>query len=176
MRGRIITRDIMNQVYEKDGWLYWNVRKSKIQKDSLAGCLCKSTGYYVVTINGKSYKNHRILYQIYNNVILEPDDIIDHIDMDKTNNSKENLRIVNDSQNNMNRITQKNNLSTGHKNISILRQTKYNCNEYYLLTIRSNDKKYYRRYFRTDKYTLQEVIEIRNKKLLELHGEFVNFG
>lgn len=62
-------------------------------------------GYYTVTLsnNGdvKKYLLHRL---IYNNFLgkLEPEDIIDHIDNDRLNNSLENLRIVTASENSIN--------------------------------------------------------------------------
>lgn len=62
-------------------------------------------GYYTVTLsnNGdvKKYLLHRL---IYNNFLgkLEPEDIIDHIDNDRLNNSLENLRIATRSENSIN--------------------------------------------------------------------------
>ncbi len=42
---------------------------------------------------------------------------VDHIDMNRLNNQKENLRIVNNSQNGMNKLVQ-NNSTSGYKGVS----------------------------------------------------------
>ena len=171
MKARIITKEIMDKVYEKNSLLYWKETVAGCaKKDCVVGNLCKSHGYYVVEINGKSYLQHRILCQIYHNIILEPNDVIDHIDRDKTNNKKENLRKVPQCENCMNRKVNKNNKSTGIKNISI----KKNANSFRLKIVAK--KVMYVEYFNINEYTLQEVIEIRNKKLLELHGKNASFG
>src|SRR5574343_84453 len=172
MRTKIITKEIMDYFYEKDGWLYWkNSINNHNNKDCLAGFI-ENNGYRRVTINGVRYQVHRILYQIYNNIILEPNDQIDHINLDKTDNSKENLRLSNNSENNCNKKVQKNNNSTGIKNIGF-RETKYN--NYYVIFIRKN-KKLFQKLYRTDKFTLEDVIKIRDIELERLHGEFMNKG
>lgn len=173
MSSRIYTQETMNQVYEKESWLYWNIDKNyNALKNSLAGCLDKSSGYYKVIINRKSYYNHRILYQIYHNVILKPNEEIDHINGIKTDNRKENLRISTRSENCCNRLAGKNNKSTGHKNI--FKITNKSGSAYYYVKIIKNRKIAYTELFPIDEYTLEEVTEIRDKKLLEIHGEFSN--
>ena len=64
------------------------------------------SGYIDIRLNGKTYRYHRILAKHF---IPNPDDLpeIDHIDRDKTNNSLENLRWVNRSQNLKNRNVEK---------------------------------------------------------------------
>lgn len=170
-----IDNDITDYVYEKDSWLYWKKLCSYACKQkigSLAGCLNKSTGYYVVMINGKTYMNHRILYQLYHNIILGPDDVIDHVNRIRTDNRKENLVKKTNQENCCNRNTNKNNTS-GLKNIRILHRDGYD--DYYI-RIKVNYKVAFSKCYRTDRFTEQEVIEIRNKKLLELHGDSASFG
>lgn len=70
----------------------------------------------------------------------------------------------------MNRKVNKNNKSTGFKNIAI----KKNSNSFRLKI--TAKKVTYVEYFNINEYTLQEVVEIRNKKLLELHGDFACYG
>jgi hypothetical protein len=82
--------------------LRWSLKTcKKIIKDSPAGCL-NTNGYFQTMINGKLYKNHRIIFSIYHNTNLTADQIIDHIDRDKQNNHPNNLRIVTSIENNRN--------------------------------------------------------------------------
>jgi len=79
---------------------------------------CKSTKGYIYTCINKSnlhlfanygYKLrqkvrlHRILFELHNNRKLEPGEVIDHMDMCKTNNKIVNLRAITNSENCKNR-------------------------------------------------------------------------
>ena len=66
----------------------------------------KRTGYVHVWLNGNTYYYHRILAKHF---IPNPDDLpeVDHVDRDKANNSLDNLRWVNRSENNSNRTVKK---------------------------------------------------------------------
>ena len=89
---------------------------------------------------------------------------IDHKDINRLNNNIENLRACSHAENSRNMKIRKNNTS-GYKNI---RKTKFNT---YIVSIRKTGKEY----SKTLK-TLEEAIEWRNIKLVELHGEFSNLG
>jgi hypothetical protein len=52
----------------------------------------------------KGYLLHRLVYCTYNNLPLNSNIIIDHIDQNKTNNNLSNLRILSKSENSKNRI------------------------------------------------------------------------
>lgn len=169
--AKIITREIMCRVFEKDSWLYWCTKNSKRIRNSSAGWLDKS-GYYIIRIFGKNYFNHRILYQIYHNVILTETDVIDHIDTNKTNNRKENLRLSTVSENGMNRKVQKNNKSSGIKNIYILHRVGY---DEYSIKIIKNKKIVFSKLFPITT-PIEEVIRIRDEQLKLHHGEFMNKG
>ena len=64
--------------------------------------LNKTLGYVIVSLNGEQYYYHRILAKHF---IPNPENLqeVDHIDRDKTNNSLDNLRWVNRTENNSNR-------------------------------------------------------------------------
>ena len=64
--------------------------------------LQKASGYVLVSLNGNTYKYHRILAKHF---IPNPDELpeVDHVDRNKANNTLENLRWVTRSQNLSNR-------------------------------------------------------------------------
>lgn len=61
-------------------------------KDSIAGSVTKS-GHYEVSINGKSYYCHRIIWELFGNNLVTGM-VIDHIDGDGLNNTIENIRLI----------------------------------------------------------------------------------
>ena len=73
-------------------------RDERILKPSLD----KRTGYVRVTLNGKTYRYHRVLAKHF---IPNPENLqeVDHADRNKANNALENLRWVNRSENLSNR-------------------------------------------------------------------------
>jgi len=126
-------------------------------------------GYYSIKLcknsKIKTFLLHRLVYEAYNGVI--PDKMcIDHIDNNPKNNNIENLRLATISQNAMNKKVNKNNLSTGYKNI---RKTK--CNTYEV-SISKNNKIVYNKNFKT----LEEAILNRDVNLILHHAEFHNLG
>ena len=115
-------------------------------------------GYKIVCIKG-SKKLHRLLAI---NFIPNPDNlpIIDHIDRVKTNNALENLRWVNNSTNCKNRNTPPN-CKTGYKNIS------HSSNKVsWIIQIYNGDGRV-NLCFAKSKYTLEQIVTIRNKKYIE---------
>lgn len=170
----ISLEDCLTHFYYDDfGHLYWKIDISNRRKNTLAGNLHK-LGYYKVDVNYKSYKSHRILYQMYHNVTLKEDEYIDHIDGNKQNNKKENLRVCTRSENHYNRKVQNNNLSTGIKNISI--KSSGHKAKYYEIRIKKDKKLVFDEWYRCDVFTLDDVIKIRNEQLKLHHGEFHNLG
>ena len=79
-----------------------NYKVKTTTKGDVAGCLHLTRGYAEVKLLGKSYKNHRIIYELLVSKIPDEYDI-DHKDRDRRNNSPDNLRLVKDKQNAQNR-------------------------------------------------------------------------
>ena len=77
------------------GMFKWKVLPKKSTRNKIgcyAGCLNINDGYVVIVINGKTYRAHRLAwFYFYGNW---PKRQVDHIDMDKQNNSIKNLRDV----------------------------------------------------------------------------------
>lgn len=165
----MITLTEINQYfYEKDSELYWKVQtSSRSLKDNIAGSITK-VGYRQVSFNHKSILVHRILYQIYNNLeILTKNYFIDHVDGNRSNNSKDNLRLATNAQNQHNAKKCSRNTS-GIKGISIV-NTK--CYTYYVCSIQFNRKTKTKSFTYTPEglELAKAWLEITRK---ELHGEF----
>ena len=93
--------------------------------------ICKGTGYYQVSLNKRTYPYHRILA---NHFIPNPNGMseVDHINKNKTDNSLENLRWVDRSENLKNRakyVKQKSEF-LDHAPDDIIRITEFNDVEY----------------------------------------------
>ena len=81
------------------------------------GCVEK-TGYLVITINGKQYYQHRIVWLLVSG--SWPVNQIDHIDGNRKNNSIANLRQATPSQNQENRKCQN---KTGYSGVTFHKKT-----------------------------------------------------
>ena len=82
--------------------LKWKVNPGSgwVKAGDSAGRLT-STGYYQTGIKGSYYQNSRIIWKMING--KDPDQVIDHIDNNKTNNNISNLRDVTQRENLLNR-------------------------------------------------------------------------
>jgi hypothetical protein len=74
-------------------------------------------GYYIVSIDGVTWREHRIIWEWVHGQALAEDYEIDHIDGDRGNNRIENLRKVSRRENQWNAQTRKDNTS-GYKGVS----------------------------------------------------------
>lgn len=77
-----------------------------------------SIGYKVIKIGGKKYKASRVAWKMMTG--RDPQNLIDHRNLDRANNRWENLYDTTYSQNGMNRKINSNN-SSGHKGVSRVR-------------------------------------------------------
>lgn len=84
----------------ENGKLFWIVsRKGRNMKNQVGSLL--NNGYLNFGFNYKSFLVHRAVWEMFNGKI--PDGMeIDHIDMDKTNNKIENLRLATRQENSRN--------------------------------------------------------------------------
>lgn len=90
---------MLGKVYYKDGGLYWS-KDSRIDRvDRRVGSL-STEGYRVFSYEGKQFKEHRVIFEMFNGYCP---DIIDHINGVKDDNHPENLREANPNQNQYNR-------------------------------------------------------------------------
>jgi hypothetical protein len=74
-----------------------------------AGCINNADNYWVVIINGRKYRNHRIIYMLTHKKVIAGE--LDHIDQNRQNNHPNNLRDVSRSSNAQNQKLYKHNTS-----------------------------------------------------------------
>ena len=150
--------------------LSWrNSNGYKIKAGSNAGCLNKK-GYWVVglKINGKNklLSVHRIIYFMHTKANVDGR-IIDHIDLNKSNNNINNLRLANLNENKWNQ-----------KKSTIKTTSKYKgvhwCNrdKKWIATICCNGKRGALGYYETE----EQAAHAYNKEALKLHGEFAKLN
>jgi hypothetical protein len=165
-----ITQEYLHSLfYYEDGMLYrrYNNRNNGVKAGAPAGTYHSATGYFRISIDGKRYPFHRILFLYHHGYLPE---MVDHIDCDKKNNRIENLRDANATWNNTNKTIQRNN-NSGIKGISFY--PKFNRIH---AQIQVNRRKIHKTFvpISDENLTLakQWLSEQRNK----LHGEYANHG
>lgn len=142
-----------------------NVRNDK-RKTILKPCL-DNHGYYIITLskNGdrKTFKIHRLIAIHF---IDNPENkqFVDHIDIDKTNNSISNLRWVTRSENGFNTGINRTNTS-GIKGVSFDKKTKK-----WRVRIKLNQKSKHLGLYET----LEEATLVRQEAALKYFGDFCN--
>lgn len=104
------TQSELHRLFDyKDGKLYWRVARGCKSIGDEAGGLNRFIGYHIIGLNGKLYRTHRLIWlYMYGKM---PDNEIDHINHDTTDNRIENLREVTHKENESNRSMSKNNTS-----------------------------------------------------------------
>lgn len=145
----------------KNGNFYWLRHPSRKSKSGQLAGSNNSEGYRVIRINKKDYYGHRLAWFYVTEKWPEND--IDHIDGNKSNNAFRNLREATRSQNNANQKLSKRNKS-GYKGVCW-----DNKEERWIAQTRSNGKMVFIGYF-DDPLLAHEAWKA---KMTELHGTFV---
>lgn len=109
-----ITYERASQLLRYDpetGWLHWAVPRKGRKKEGRSGFFDANSGYWRITIDGRPYSQHRIVWLLQYGAF--PSCQIDHVNRDKTDNRQDNLRLAprNAADNGQNRRTPKNNKS-----------------------------------------------------------------
>jgi hypothetical protein len=112
-----LTQEEAHRLFEyKDGALYWKemvTTRTGNRVGKIAGSIHKH-GYRIISVHGRQYKVHRLMFLYHHGYIPE---FIDHINGIKDDNRIENLREATRTQNYQNRFVQKNN-TFGVKGVS----------------------------------------------------------
>lgn len=141
-------------------------KTSRIKIGDFAGYLNKSHGYYEISIEGKRYYVHRIIYMMHHGRMNDAF-VVDHIDKNKENNKISNLRLVSKSDNVRNRTITANS-KTNHVGVQF--RVNKAGNEYYQASY-TEDGKAKVKLFSIKKLgkenALQSAIEYRKEKHVE---------
>lgn len=114
-RAKPIDSNLIRELfYYKDGRLYNKVNRRRVKKDTLAasdGNLNK--GYRRVSIRGRTYPEHRLIWALHHGDTTKD---LDHINRNRLDNRIENLRVTDFSRNRLNSKMDSRNKS-GHTNV-----------------------------------------------------------
>ena len=150
--------------YIKEGVIYNKTNRGpRAKKDQPSGTV-NVCGYIIININRTLYLAHRIAWFLYYGE--QPPNTIDHIDGDRTNNKKENLRECTQQENMYNQKIPKNNTS-GVKGVTWNRdRNKWRAYIYI------NGKRKHIGYYTC----IKEAEQVVRKEREQYHREFSNHG
>ena len=168
LRKEDLTVDLLRSVLKYDpdtGHLIWigKSHSKRIVLGSRAGSLVTSTGYRSITIFGRSYPEHILIWFIYYG--KWPEGQIDHDDHVRDNNRISNLKDVTFLANMRNRKAMGNTI-TGHQGVWFNKRRNR-----YVAEITMNGKKVYQKSFTSAK----EAAQARAEELIKL-GFHANHG
>ena len=150
----------------QDGVVVWTSTKFKRKENQMCGWI-DDGGYQRIGLpNKKCVRGHQVAYFIYTG--KWPDKYVDHINGNRTDNSPENLRLVDDFGNTRNTRVVKNN--TGYQGVSFASGS---CKTLYKSEIMVEGKRKYLGSFKT----AEGAFDAYKAASLKLHGEhspFVN--
>jgi hypothetical protein len=113
VKKAVLTQERLHELLEYDsdtGEFRWRQRPSYVVKrGDVAGSLNKTTGYWLIHIDGRNYKAHQLAWLYMMGEWCRP--MIDHRDCDRTNNRWDNLRRATFSDNAANRSRPRSNAS-----------------------------------------------------------------
>lgn len=161
------TQDRLKQVldYNPDtGVFHWKIPIGPRVRVGDVAAVYKGNGYARIQIDGVRYNAHRLawlyVYGVY------PEILVDHINLDKSDNRIANLRVATETENRRNTKTLKNS-KTGVKGVT----HSTSCLGKYEARIGDKGKNYYLGVFET----IEAAKEALDKKRQELHKEFANY-
>ena len=162
-KSKELTQELALHLFDYiDGVLYWkNPTHPKIEKGTKVGYK-NDNGYVKVSIGGKKYLAHQIVYLMFKSVIPKE---IDHINRVREDNRIENLREVTRQQNMLNRVDKKS--KTGCKNVFLHEKL-----QKYEVSVSINGKRTYIGLFEDLEFADLVAQEARDK----FHGEYANHG
>ena len=120
----MITSERLHEVLHYDqslGIFTWLVARKGVKVGAIAGCLSKNHGYRYIRIDGRLYKEHRLIWLWMTGVW--PTHGIDHINGTRSDNRWINLREATQSQNLANAGRRIDNTS-GFKGVTWVKQTR----------------------------------------------------
>ena len=141
------------------GIFTWLISRGNAAKGKRAGATNNDNGYITIAVDCVRYLAHRLAW-LYQTGIW-PDDLIDHRDLDGSNNSWNNLRSATNSQNCCNKTCRSDN-KLQLKGVSLLPSGRWRA------TIYANGKQKHLGVFQT-KYDAHAAY---TKSAAEFHGEF----
>ena len=127
----------------------------------VAGYFNKSIGYFDVRVDGKCYRQHRIIFLMFNETLPE---LVDHIDGNPKNNVISNLRSATKAQNRWN-CRPNTGSQSGVKGV-------YKDGSSWKALVNVNNVRYYLGMYKT----IDEAKAVVEKKYLELHKDFMFKG
>lgn len=151
------------------GFSWRKANGKKVKAGDFAGCLSKK-GYWVIglKINGKNkiLMAHRVIYFMYHKTNIDQY-IIDHIDLNKSNNCISNLRLANLNENKWNQDKAKLKATSKYKGV-------YWCTtkQRWVAAICCNGKRGAIGYYKNE----LEAARAYNVKALKLHGDFAKLN
>lgn len=159
----MITLDRLREVcvYDAETGVFTGIiNRGKRYKVGMPFGRLERKGYLQVSIDGTTYQLQRLAWLYFYGSL--PNDQVDHINCDPSDNRISNLRPATIAQNNRNRPIQKNNTS-GYKGVGFCKK-----HERWFVAILSNGKTHWDGFFDTPESAFYASIKLRDS----LHGDF----